>query len=356
MIPDCTLTTACFDLTKYNKFSRDKNTTLNNIKSLLEVPCYLVIYTDIYFYSYIFELRKKYNSMTHYIITDLESLNTFKYLKKIKENRIKYHPTKDERTCAETHLLCSSKFDLVLNTIDTNPFNTTKFGWIDSNVGLNFSKICVNYKHNMLLKLLKQCNENKFYLQILNACDPKLLLDLQSYYSQYRWVVCGCLFIAPKEMGIKILTKLNDIFIKHTMEGYGHGEEMYYLELLYSHKEDLHVSYGDYKHILNNFIRPTECIEYIDYVVTRFLDNKQYNECIQCCETVIKEYDNFEIEINYVLYFKLLFNYYISCFYVNKDKCKEIIVKIYQLIDINDSVNEYYNRNKDFYDSQFKFN
>ena len=73
--------------------------------------------------------------LTHYIVMDVEDLNVFKYRQNVIENRQKYHPTKDERTCPESHLVCSSKFELVLKTIELNPFNTSKFGWIDSNVG-----------------------------------------------------------------------------------------------------------------------------------------------------------------------------------------------------------------------------
>ena len=46
MIPDCTLVTACFDLTMYNKHSRSFNESLNKMESLLQVPCYLIIFTD----------------------------------------------------------------------------------------------------------------------------------------------------------------------------------------------------------------------------------------------------------------------------------------------------------------------
>ena len=46
MIPDCTLVTSCFDLTKYNKNSRNYDDSLSKMTSLLEVPCYLIIFTD----------------------------------------------------------------------------------------------------------------------------------------------------------------------------------------------------------------------------------------------------------------------------------------------------------------------
>jgi hypothetical protein len=218
----------------------------------------------------------------------------------------KYHPTKDERTCPESHLVCSSKFELVLKTIELNPFNTSKFGWIDSNVGVNFSKICTNYKNNMLLNVLHKTNQNKFHLQILNVCNKKYITDenLKEYYSEYRWIVCGCLFVTGKDIGLKILTDLNNIFIKHTVAGYGHGEEMYYLEMLDKYYNDIERSYGDYRHILNNFINLTTAFDYILDISNRYLAFSYYKECVDCCLNAIKAIENFNVEINYNYYYK----------------------------------------------------
>jgi len=359
MIPDCTLTTACFDLTKYNSYSRNIEKTIENITALLEVPCYLVIFTDNNLYQLIKNKRDEFKLgfITHYIIIDVETLDSFKYKDNIIENRKKYHPTKDERTCAESHLVCSSKFELVLKSIKLNPFKTNKFGWIDSNIGVNFSKICINYKNNMLLEILNKCNENKFYLQILNVCDKKFKLEnnLNEYYSQYRWIVCGCLFITGKEIGEKILTDLNNIFINHTLKGYGHGEEMYYLEILDKYYDEIERSYGDYQHILNNFINLSVGFDYIADISNRYMNYGYNKESIDCYEKVIKLYDNFEIEMNYNLYYKFLFNLYISTYYIDYEKSKNTCKKILNLINLIPKFNEIYLSNKDFYDKQFSF-
>jgi len=360
MIPDCTLTTACFDLTKYNSKSRDFNTTLENISSLLEVPCYLIIYTDNVLYEHIKNKRSDYNlnHLTKYIIMDVEELDSFKYRDKVIENRIKYHPTKDERTCTESHLLQSGKFELVMKTILSNPFHTTKFGWIDSNVGKDFSKICTNYKNNMLLYVLNNCREDKFHIQILNVCDKNMIKEdrLCEYYSQYRWVVCGCLFITGKDLGLKILTDLNNVFIDHTLKGYGHGEEMYYLEILDKYYDDIQRSYGDYQHILNNFIITSVGLYYILYLISdRYLKYGYYKECNECCSKMIKLYENYEIEMEYNIYFKYLFNYYVSSFYLHKEESKKILSKIQDLIQANPYINNIYISNKRFFDAQFSF-
>jgi hypothetical protein len=359
MIPDCTLVTACFDLTKFNSKSRNLLDTINNMRSLLETPCYLVIYTDINLLHYIKEVRNgcDLEHLTLYVVKKVEELDTFKYIDIVKKNREKYHPTKDERTCAESHLICCSKFELVLKTINLNPFNTSKFGWIDSNIGINFSKICTNYKNNMLLNVLNNCSKDKFHLQILNVNNKKYIKDenLKEYYSSYKWVVCGCLFITGIDTGIKILEDLNTTFIKHTLLGYGHGEEMFYLEILDKHFDNIKRSYGDYQHILNNFINITTGVNYIKYIANAYMTNGYHKECIDCCNKVIDQYEKYNIEIEYNLYFDFLFFNYVSLFYYDMSKCKIFVKHIMELIEKNPFIKNEYNKNKIFYDNQFKF-
>lgn len=356
MIPDCTLVTACFDLKKYNTHSRDFNESLNKMSALLEVPCYLIIFTDKNLYEHIKNKRNSFNleNMTHYIVTDVEDIEAFKFVPFVKKNREKYHPTKDERTCAESHIVCCSKFELVLKSIKLNPFNTTKFGWIDSNIGVNFSKICTDYKKNMLLDILNKCSENKFHLQILNVCDKNLFKEenLREYYRQYRWIVCGCLFITGKEIGMKILNDLNNIFIKHTILGYGHGEEMFYSEILDKYYNEIERSYGDYQHILNNFININTGLNYILYISNNYLNYRYYKECIDCCSKVIERYEKCEIEMDYELYFKFIFNLYIALYYFDNNKSKELVLKIKNLIGTNPHINKIYSLQKDFYEKQ----
>ena len=358
MIPDCTLVTACFDLTKCNQKSRNLCESIENMRSLLETPCYLVIFIDHILYNFIYEIRSKIglDHLTKYIIKDFSELNIYKYVDTVKSNRQLYHPTKDERTSAESHLICCSKFDFVLDVINTNPFNTSKFGWIDSNIGKNFSKICINYKNNMLLKILSNATD-KFHIQILNVTDKKYINpeNFKEYYDQYRWVVCGSFFLTGKEIGLKILNHLNSVFINTTKLGYGHGEEMFYLEILEKYYDDIIRSYGDYGHILNNFININIGIDYIlNLIIKNYLNYGYYRECYDCCFKILNSIENND-EIDYSSYFLILFYSYIALYYFDKQKAKVIKSNILKLIQDNPFINLEYNKNKNFYDCQFKF-
>ena len=361
MIPDCTLTTACFDLTKYNPHCRDLQTTLTNLTPLLHVPCYLIIYTDPVLAPHIQAIRNdqaRLPHLTHYVVQEVESLAAFAYRDLVTENRKRYHPTRDERTCAESHLVCCSKFDLVLQSIRLNPFHTSKFGWIDANVGPNFSKICrSNYQNHLLLNLLQRASREKFHLQILNVCDKKYNQEthLQEYYSTYQWVVCGCLFLTGKHVGEHILTDLHATFVQHTVAGYGHGEEMFYLPILERHYDDIHRSYGDYHHLLHNFAEPTEGFDYIQMIAGKYLNYGYYRECLDCCSKVVSRYECFEVPMDYPCFFQFLFTLYVASYYADRSNAPAILARLRFLIDTIPPCKDIYLSNQGFYDAQFSF-
>lgn len=291
--PNCTLVTACYDMHKYNPKSRTTAECLHLIDPLLQIPVYLVIYGCKTTMPAIRARRHKYAAITKYIEIELEDLWSYQFLPQVKENRAKYWPTRDERTCAESHIICCNKFDFVLETISINPFNTTHFGWIDAYLGSPQAlhqtpdplalkeaplrtpslRICENYTNTTVPRILRtiadEWNSSQFHIQILNVCDKRFKEPQykREYYNQYRWLVCGGFFVTSQEAGVPILSRLKEIFVETTMAGYGHGEEMFYLEVLDEYKDQIRGTYGDYGQMLDNFIYPTRNAEYIYHVI-----------------------------------------------------------------------------------------
>ena len=359
MLPNCTLTTSCFDLTKYHRGSRTLEECINNMRALLEVPCYLVIFTDNNCVDLIKKIRTSFglDNITHYIVNDFEELNYYKYNDIIKANRTMYWPTRDERTCSESHLLVCNKFDFVLKTIKMNPFNTIKFGWIDSSLGSKVMRICENYSIDIFLNVLNNISE-KFHIQILNVNDKKYKLDeyKKEYYQQYRWVVCGGFFTCGKEIGLTILSRLNDIFIKTTKLGYGHGEEMLYLEVLDEFYDDIDKGYGNYAQIINNYINPTCNLNYIyNNIIQRYLNFGYNKECYDCCKKVLYSIEKLSVDCDANIYINILFSYYVSSFYYNQNESVKIVNHIYDVCNNNPIIISEFNKNKSFYESQFKY-
>jgi len=359
--PDCTLTTSCFDLTKFHGKSRSLEESINNMKTLLEIPCYIVIYADSICLPYIKKIRSSYklDHLTQYIEIEFNELPKYQYVDQVKKNREVYWPTRDERTCAENHILQLSKVDLLLKTINNNPFNTSKFGWIDSSLGSNnLSKICKNYNNNMLLYVLNNITD-KFHIQILNVCDKKYkdVSLKREFYERYRWIMCGSFYTMGSEIGKKIINRINEISIDAILQGYGHGDELIFLEILDEFYDDIERSYGDYYNILNNFIHPTRGFEYIYHnIIKNYQHNSYHKECYDCCKKILNEIETFKVNINYELYFSILFSYYLcSYYYKGKDEAKNIANNIIKLVSINPYIKNEYDKNADFYQNNFNY-
>ena len=357
MIPDCTLTTACFDLTQYSSNSRSLEIAIQNMDTLLQVPCFLVIFCDSITQPYIKNIRNdKYGlgDLTCYIEQQFEDIWTYTYIDQVRENRSLYFPTETHRSSVEKHLICCNKFDFVLQTIELNPFNTTKFGWIDSSIGENAKIICENYEKNMLLYILENITY-KFHIQILNVCDKKYKekSNKNEYYEQYRWVVCGGLFTTSADIGIIVLNRLKEVFVETMKMGYGHNEEMLYLEILDEYYYFIERSYGDYKHILNNFIRPTKGFQYIDnFILDRYLNNGYYQEGFDCCKKILVEIESFNVWVDYPIYFSILFKYYLFSYHFKNSKTDFIRKHILELIKKNPCIKREYEKSKEYYLSQ----
>lgn len=358
-IPDCTLTTCCFDTSKYNKDALSIDKIIERIDTVLQLPIYLVIYTEPIFIDGLKQKRHAYGltEYTQFIVMEFKDMWCYNYLEKVKTNREVYFPTRDSRTSAESHIITCNKFDFVLQTINVNPFNTTKFGWIDAFLGIdNKIRICEDYSIDIFLQMLNNINDDKFHIQILNVNDKKYKLpeNKKEYYNQYRYVVCGGLFICGKEIGIKICNRLKDIFIETTEYGFGHGEEMLYLEILDEFYDDIEKSYGDYGQIINNFIHPTRNSHYIYYlIIKRYLDFGYNKECYDCCKKVLYSIENQYIPCGFDIYFKILYAYYISSYYHNQTETLTILNNIMDLINTNLNIKIEYEKEKIYYDSMF---
>ena len=352
MIPNCTLVTSCFVLTKYNPNCRNLETTIKNMETLLQIPVFLMIYCDSVVVDDIRKIRNKYgyNHLTQYKVMNYEEIWAYQYVDTVKSNREKYHPTRDHRTCAESHLLCCNKFDFVLQTMESNPFHTDRFGWIDSNIGPNASKIAENYEQQpgILVDVLNNISDN-FKIQVLNVVDKKYKNPehWREYYNQYRWVVCGSLFTMSPTVGKPILERLNRVFIEHTAAGYGHGEEMFFLPILDEFYDDIDRSYGDYKHILNNFIQPKMDLLYTYMnIVRQYANMGQYRECYDCCKHMIRYMKTVTENVDYATYIMILLTYYKVALYHSPDEIPKIANHVAYLVSDNDSFHQEFHRYK----------
>ena len=360
-IPNCTLVTACFCMQKYNKYSYTIDNILIAIEAVMEMPCYVVFFGDEITIPIMKERREILNlqHLSKFIMTQPEKLWSFNLLDKVKRNRKIYHLTKDVRNCAETYLITANKFDFVLQIIELNPFNTTKFGWIDCFLSTKDKKCLIseNYTPVTILYILNNITD-KFHIQILNVNDKKYKLDeyKREYYSKHRYVVCGGMFTCSKSIGLKILSRLKEIIVHTTELGHGHREEMFYLEVLDEFNDDIERSYGDYGQILDNFIKPTRNYNYISQIILKkYVDICYYQEAYNCSLKLLAQIESDQVHVEYDAYMTIMFFHYLTIYYYKKHEVIEFVTHLRDICNDNPLMKNEYNKKKDYYDAQLDY-
>ena len=356
-IPDCTLTTACFCLHDKNKHAFSTEKIRENIETLLSVPIYLVIYCDATTYPILQRLRAPYDHLTQYKVTALSDLWSFQYEEQVNKNRAASWPTRDARTSTESHLITCNKASFVMDTIHQNPFHTSTFGWIDAFTQKNMKKIAEDYTPHLLPYVLSNITD-KFHIQVLNVADKKYKKpeNKREFYQRYHYVVCGSFFTCGREIGLKVLTRLNEIFIETTMAGWGHSEEMFFLEILDEFDSDIHRSYGDYGQILNNFIRPSRNIGYIgSHVLGQYNRFGYYKEAYDCGRAVLDEINAHRISVDSATHFLFAFYLYVATFFYKHEEAKAAAQYIFDICRLHPSIRAEWDANPAFYRTQLEF-
>ena len=430
---DWTLVTAYFNLTKCSDASeeickRDKSYYFSHSLSTLNLPYNLVIYCDNESYHQIINLRPDYlRDKTKYIIIEFDDIKlndkTFNTYRNIINKNRQIHPYNfDNRNTASYYLFCMSRYIMLKETIDTNPFNSKYFSWI------NFCIERMGYTNLKYLDEALAVKRDKFSTCYIDYIPHELIKDSKEYFSWGRCGMCSGFFTGNNEYMYNVCSLILEKFLYYLSLGYGHADEQLYSPVYFENPDLFEHYYGDYNQMITNYKYIYEAPE---NPVRNFINNSfkygNYNKCIECCEFILNSlklnkcqldryYMNFlmekyliakintdfylnnnlmlaDIEINYFyttiikpfldsgnykecfinceiildyinknnikspndIYFHIYFSYYVSSFYINRNKSEEIIDKIFILLNKEDSFRNEYYKSKDFYDNQFKF-
>jgi hypothetical protein len=332
---------------------------MTHSNACLESPCYLIIFCDDLTYSPIYNKRKTHNllHLTKIIKIEISDLWAYPFKSQIIKNREVFMGSRDLRANEDSHIITCSKCDCMLQAMNWNPFNTSKFCWMDCFLRENALKFCEDYTVDKLLYVLNNITE-KFHLQVLNVNDKKYKKEefKKEYYESHRYVMCGSFFTCGVQSGKRICNRFKELFISTTNLGYGDGEEMLFLEILDEFKDDIVKSYGDYAEILNNFIEPTKNYGYIvEYIIQNYINFGYNNEAYECCNILIKQIENKKVVINPDINLKILFYMYVSSYYCDPNNCLSIANKIYTNCQDDVEFNNSYNMRLDWYNSQLKY-
>jgi hypothetical protein len=324
-----TLVTAYFNLTKYFDSTkeineRDQNYYFSHSISTLSLPYNLVIYCDKDSIEIIKNIRPPYlNDKTHYVIYNFDDFRFKKngeylienfndYRIKIIENRKKI-PSADNRNTASYYLFCMSRYIMLKEMIELNPFNSTHFGWI------NFCIERMGINNVIHLSEALSVNRDKFSTCYIDYIPESMINNLNEYFKWGRCSMCSGFFTGNKEYMYKVCDLIENQFLTYLESGYGHADEQLYSPVYFENKTLFEHYYGDYQQMITNYKYIYDSPEPPIYnFIRNSFQNNNYIKCYEACKFVLNSYilqkcninDNWLNELN---------NYYMKCKIILKD-------------------------------------
>lgn len=289
-----TLVTAYYNLTKCPDASdeikaRDQQYYISNAYSTLSLPNNLIIYCDQDSYEMLYQIRPSYlREKTKYVINEFDdfNINGIKYnllRDMINNNRITHPYTFDKRNTASYYLFCVSRYIMLLETIESNPFNSTHFSWIN---------ICIQRMGINNVRRLPEAlsiNRDKFSTVYIDYIPKEFVDDVNEYFKRGYCSMCSGFFTGNAAYMSEFCTHLLKTFIYYLNLGRGHADEQLYSKIFFDNPKIFEHYYGDYVEMITNYVYSYDNPNKIVHI---FIPNSHrwgnYKKCKEACEFVLK--------------------------------------------------------------------
>lgn len=250
-----TIVTAYFNLTKTNDAStsikeRDINYYMKHANMTMALDQNLVVYCDLESEPYLRALRPSHLShKTRYIITEFMDIDIVKnnYHRVVDiRNRTGYNA--DPRNTPSYYLLCMARYDLLLRTMNDNPFNSTHFAWCN---------ICIermSWKGNIFFPKIWQEFRDKFSTCYIDYQPKSLVIDnVKQYYQWGRCGMCSGFFTGNKYYMRQFCNEVIKEFNEMLLLEVGHADEQLFSIVFFKHPELFEFYFGDYAEMIVNY-------------------------------------------------------------------------------------------------------
>jgi hypothetical protein len=204
---DFTIVTAWYDVRekenhphkddKTNRFFCSMEWYFDNAKLLFSKPFPMVIFTEPRFKDIIMETRpKELHDKTRFIFKDYDELPFYSYFKKFEENHHK-HPVHNLDANKFTPLykfIVNQKTNFVKEVIEMNPFQTTRFAWMDLRLH------CVyDMSPEETIDVIQSVEQDKVRIMFMSYLYPTEIHGRHDFYSWTRGKMAAGFFAGERE-------------------------------------------------------------------------------------------------------------------------------------------------------------
>ena len=254
-----TLVTAYFDLTKQPDASseiRARSATHyldEHASSTLSLEQNLMVYCEPESAIKIWSMRPRHlHDRTRVIVQSFDDFPLVKHRDRIIANRGGGPCPSDSRNTASYYLLCMARYAMLKHAIADNPFESTRFAWIN---------VCIERMgpHNLahLQEALGQ-QRSKFSTCFIDYVDEQTMRNLSHNFGpncRGRCTMCSGFFTGDAKHMRDVCDRMERKFVECLERGYGHADEQL-INLVYFDAPDLFDWYlGDYQEMITNYAR-----------------------------------------------------------------------------------------------------
>lgn len=349
-----TFVTALFDLGKRenNGKRRQIDEYLHHGQFLLEQPINLIIFADPELAPDIWYIRRKKDllAQTCLITFPLEQSPYYSLLAEIAAAR-KKNPTINNNEMKNTPLYTVvgwTKFHLLRQACQDNPFNSTHFAWIDFGLAhvADTSFVEEDKPFNITIDKVRLLHMRSFKPAEVNNKD---------FWARHIFGnICAGYITAGRSQMLQFCHHFDRISREWLAVGYAPLEDHFFPVIILAQPDLFDFYYGDYKSLLSNYKHLRQDFNTMLFDLRCCRDNEDYERGCHLGRMIVKDYPEF-LKISVVEFSFALEEYYINAFYHNQQLAKEVARRYIHLAHNNAIVAKQYKANKNNLDANFGF-
>jgi hypothetical protein len=338
--PDYTIVTAWYDVReKENHPNKDDTSNqffcsmqwyFDSAALLFNKPFPMVIFTEPRFESYILSVRpKELHPMTRFVFRDYDEMAYYAHFKKYEENhhKNKIQNVTQEKFTALYKFVVNQKVNFVKDVIMMNPFNTSKFAWMDMRLH------CVyDMSVEETTEVMKNIDDNKVRLMQMTHTMPSDIYGRHDFYSWTRGKCAAGFFGGSREPMLKFCNLCEKEFMNAINEEMAPTDEMIY-SFIIAHNHDLFQPYvGEYGYCLKNLLRTRGSHHLVFPFLQTAFDRGMHEYTCSIAEGLRKAYLSNEIELSAENVHRTWYYYYVASFWLQRrDLCRELLNEYYTI-------------------------
>jgi len=355
--PDYTIVTAWYDVREKenhplkddttNKFFCTMDWYFKSAELLFNKPFPIVIFTEPRFEEYILSVRPpELRAMTRFVFRDYEEMAYYTHFKRYEENhnKNKIQNVTQEKFTALYKFVVNQKVNFMKDVIMMNPFQTSKFAWMDMRLH------CV---YDMGIEETNQAmaniDDSRVRLMQMTHISPSDIYGRHDFYSWTRGKCAAGFFGGSREPLLRFCDLCQKEFLAALNEDMAPTDEMIYSFVIANNSKLFQPYVGEYGDCLRNLLKTRGSYHLVFPFLQTSFDRGMHHYTASIADGLRKAYNAGEIQLSAEDVHKTWYYNYVANFWLqNRDICRELLYEYYNIGKSREDVGNHIRSSIDF--------